>query len=322
MSRRNLSQPSLADALVSHHSRGNKFLEDVAKLIDWSAFAVLFKDIHGNALGAPGFPPIAMFKIALLKQWYGLSDPAAEEAVADRLSFRRFCGFPLDQKTPDHMSIWRFRQRLVELGLQDTLLAELNRQLEGRGLLVKRGTLVDATIISAAVAKPDYDKGQVSERDPDAGFTHKHGKTYFGYKAHLAGDGESGLIRQAQMSSADLHDSQMAAALIQGDEDAYYADKAYDSQALRDELTERGIKDRIAYKARRGKRQPNWQKWMNKVAASVRAGIERTNATMKNWYGMARVRYLGLVRNHCHLQLVACAMNAKRALVLIKAGAA
>lgn len=322
MSHRNLSQPSLADALVNGPSRGNAFLEDVAKLIDWSAFAVLFKDINGNALGAPGYPPIAMFKISLLQQWYGLSDPAAEEALADRLSFRRFCGFPLDQKTPDHMSIWRFRRRLVDLGLQDQLLAELNRQLDGRGLLVKRGTLVDATIISASVSKPDYEKGQVSERDPDAGFTHKHGKTYFGYKAHLAGDEESGLIRQAEMSSADLHDSQMGAVLIQGDEEAYYADKAYDSQALRDELADRGIKDRIAYKARRGKKQPNWQKWMNKAAASVRSGIERTNATLKNWYGMARVRYLGLARNHCHLQLVACALNAKRALVLIKARAA
>jgi IS5 family transposase len=322
MSRRNLQQPSLADALVRDHSRGNRFLEDVQKLIDWSAFSVLFKDIHGDAMGAPGYPPIAMFKISLLQQWYGLSDPAAEEAIADRLSFRRFCGFPLDQKTPDHMSIWRFRQKLVELDLQDKLLAELNRQLGGRGLLIKRGTLVDATIMSAAVAKPDYDEGQVSERDPDAGFTQKHGKTYFGYKAHLAGDEESGLIRQAEMSSADLHDSQMGAGLIQGDEAAYYADKAYDSQALRDELKKRGIKDRIAYKARRGKKQPNWQKWMNKLAASVRAGIERTNATMKNWYGMDRVRYIGLGRNHCHLQLVACAMNVKRALVLIKASAA
>lgn len=322
MSRRCLSQPSLADALVHQHSRGNQFLEEVSNLIDWSAFAVLFRDIHGSALGAPGYPPIAMFKISLLQQWYGLSDPAAEEALADRLSFRRFCGFPLDQKTPDHMSIWRFRQSLVELELQDQLLAELNRQLDGRGLLVRRGTLVDATIIAAAVKKPDYDKGQVSERDPDAGFTQKHGKTYFGYKAHLAGDEGSELIRQAQMSSADLHDGQMGAVLIQGDEKAFYADKAYDCQALRDELARRRIKDRIAWKARRGRKQPNWQKWMNKVAASVRAGIERTNATMKNWYGMARVRYLGLARNHCHLQLVACAMNIKRARVLIKAGAA
>jgi len=90
----------------------------------------------------------------------------------------------------------------------------------------------------------------------------------------------------------------------------------------RTEASRTGSLNRIAYKARRGKTQPNWQKWMNKVAAGVRSGIERTNATLKNWYGMARVRYLGLARNHCHLQLVACALNAKRALVLIKARAA
>jgi IS5 family transposase len=316
MSRRNLRQSSLADALVRSYGKGNSFLEDVAKLIDWPSFEVLFANIHSNVRGAPGYPPIVMFKIMLLQQWYGLSDPAAEEAVADRLSFRRFCGFPLDVKTPDHNSIWRFRQTLVDLELQDLLLGELNRQLDRRGLLVKRGTLVDATIITAAVKKPAYEEGTVSERDPDAGFTHKHGTTYFGYKAHLAGDEESGLIRQAIMSSADLHDVNMGEALIQGDERSYYADKAYDSQALRDALEAQGIKPCIAYKARRNRNQPNWQKWLNRTAASVRAGIERTNATMKNWYGMARVRYLGLARNHCHLQLVACAMNIKRALVL------
>ena len=97
---------------------------------------------EGRHSGVPGYPPIAMFKISFLRQWYGLSDPAAEEALADRLSFRRFCGFRLDQKTPDHMSIWRFRRRLVDLGLQDQLLAELNRQLDGRGLLATRATSI------------------------------------------------------------------------------------------------------------------------------------------------------------------------------------
>jgi transposase, IS5 family len=132
-------------------------------------------------------------------------------------------------------------------------------------------------------------------------------------------DEESDLIRQAEMTSADLHDSQRGEAMIQGDEAAYYADKAYDSQALRDKLAERGIDDKIAYKARRNKPLANWQKWFNTTASSVRSGVERANATMKNWYGMARVRYLGLARNNCHLQFVACAMNIKRGLVLLQA---
>lgn len=301
------------------YSRGGGFLEALLQTINWAAFDVLFSQINANTKGAPGYPPLVMFKIVLLQQWYNLSDPAAEEAVRDRLSFRRFCGVPLDCETPDHSSIWRFRQTIDKLGLSEKLLAEVNRQLDARGLIVKRGTLVDATIIAAAVARPPYEEGQVSGRDPDASFTIKNNKTYFGYKAHLAVDEESGIVRQAEMSSADLHDSQKGEALIQGDEKTYYGDKAYDSQALRDTLTEQGIDDKIAYKAKRGKPLVNWQVWFNKTASSVRCGVERSNATMKRWYGMTRVRYLGLARNNCHLQFVACAMNMKRALVLLAA---
>ena len=144
--------------------------------------------------------------------------------------------------TPDHSSIWRFRQRIEKLGLSEALLAEVNRQFDARGLIIKRGTLVDATIIAAAVKPPPMEEGQVNPRDPDASFTVKNDETYFGYKTHLAMDKESGLVRQAEMTSADLHDSQRGEAMIQGDEKAYYADKAYDSRALRDRLN--GTRDR------------------------------------------------------------------------------
>jgi IS5 family transposase len=156
-----------------------------------------------------------MFKILLLQQWHTLSDPAAEEAVRDRLSFRRFCGLPLDMETPDHASIWRFRQTIDKLGLSVALLTEVNRQLDARGFVIKRGTLVDATIIAGAVRRP-YEGGGVNPRDPEARFTRKRDKTYFGYKAHLAVDEESGLVRQAEMTSANVHDSRLGEALIQG----------------------------------------------------------------------------------------------------------
>ena len=312
-------QPSLADAFVKSYSRPGGFLQEIVETFDWAALGVLLAQINGRAEGRPGYPPLALFKIVLLQQWYCLSDPGAEEAVRDRLSFRRFCGIPLDQETPDHNSIWRFRQTIARLGLEDKLLAEVNRQLDRRGLVIKRGNLVDATIIAAAVKRPPFKEGQVSTRDPDASYTKKRGKAFFGYKAHLSVDEGSGLIRQAEMSSADLHDSQKGADLIQGDEKAYYADKAYDSQALRATLQKQGIDDQIAYKARRNKPLANWRKAFNTCASSVRSGVERANATMKQWYGMARVRYIGLKRNHCHLQFVAMAMNMKRSLVLAKA---
>lgn len=319
MSHKNFAQPSLADALVKAYSKGGGFLEDIVKTFDWSAFASLLSNINGETRGAPGYPPLVMFKIVLLQQWYNLSDPGAEEAVRDRLSFRRFCGIPLDAETPDHSSIWRFRQTIDKLGLAAKLLAEVNRQLDARKLIIRKGTLVDATIIAAAVAPPPYEEGQVNERDPDAAFTKKNGKSYFGYKAHLAVDEDSGLVRQAEMSSADLHDSQKGAALIQGDEKAFYADKAYDSAALREKLKARKIADRIAFKGKRNKPLVNWQVWFNKTTSRVRCAVERANATMKRWYGMRRVRYLGLSRNDCHLRFVVCAMNMKRALVLLAA---
>jgi IS5 family transposase len=222
-------------------------------------------------------------------------------------------------ETPDHASIWRFRQTIDKLGLSAALLAEVNRQLDARGFVIKRGTLVDATVIAGAVRRP-YQGGGVNPRDPDARFSRKRDKTYFGYKAHLAMDEGSGLVRQAEMTSANVHDSRLGEALIQGDEQGYFADRAYDSQALRETLERRGLVDGIAWKVKHS-RYPleTWQKLHNAWATSVRSAVERAFATMKRWYGMGRVRYLGLARNACHLQFVAMAMNMKRALVLRRA---
>src|SRR6201986_5298851 len=115
MSRRNLSQPSFVDAMVSGYGRVGGFLDRIEKAFDWSSFEALLSPIHGSALGAPGYPPLTMLKIVLLQQWHTLSDPAAEEAVRDRLSFRRFCGLPWDLETPDHAWIWLFARRSTSL---------------------------------------------------------------------------------------------------------------------------------------------------------------------------------------------------------------
>ena len=139
-------------------------------------------------------------------------------------------------------------------------------------------------------------------------------------------DEESGLVRQAEMTPANVHDSRLGETLIQGDEQVqgdeqgFFADRAYDSQALRETLERRGLVDGIAWKVKHA-RYPlePWQKLHNAWAGSVRSAVERAFATMKRWYGMDRARYLGLARNACHLQFVAMAMNMKRALVLMRA---
>jgi transposase, IS5 family len=317
MSRRDLSQPSFVDAMVSGYGKGGGFLDRIDKAFDWPAFEALLAPIHASTRGAPGYPPVTMLKILLLQQWHTLSDPGAEEAVRDRLSFRRFCGLPLAAETPDPASIWRFRQTIEKLGLSAGLLAETNRQLDALGLVVKRGTLVDATLVAAAVKRPPYGSGGVNPRDPDARVTVKRKKVHYGYKAHLAVDEESGLVRQAEMTSANVHDSCLADALIQGDEQGYFADKAYSSQAFRERLASRGLVDGVAWRAQPRHPLEDWRRLVNSWSSSIRCGVERAHATMKQWYAMSRVRYRGLARNACHLRFVVAAMNIKRALVLM-----
>ena len=186
--RRGLRQASFADGLINQRAGRNEWLDDIVKLIDWSALDRVLSPIHASAEGRPAYPVLTLIRLLLLQQWYGLSDPGLEEAVDDRLSFRRFAGLPLDEGVPDHSTIWRFRQ-----------------QLAGHGL---------AGAVAAAVKPPCAKEGAVSERDPDASWTKKNGRSTFGYKAHIAVDEGSNRICDAILTGADLHDSQAARDLI------------------------------------------------------------------------------------------------------------
>jgi IS5 family transposase len=267
-----------------------------------------------------------MFRAQLLAQWYQLSDPALEEALADRISFRRFCGFALDAATPDETTIWRFRDALAAGGVGEALLAELDRQLGAGGFLVKEGTMIDATLIEAQAARPRDDRvngppapGQTAEPrvDPDAAFTRKGDKTVYGYSAHVAVDRGSGLIRRARLTPANVHDSREADGLVMGDERAIYADKAYASHARRAALRSRGIKDRIMHRPNKHHRElPRWQRRRNVLISAARATIERTFGTLKRSYGYRRVRYFSLAANAIELQLKCLAFNLRRLVVL------
>lgn len=316
MARRDLRQLGLADSLVLRRSKKSAWLEQLDQVLDWPAVERIVAGIYASREGGLAYPLLTYVKLLLLQQWHGLSDEGLEAAVDDRLSFRRFAGIPLSDSVPDHSSIWRFREQLARRGLAERLLAEINRQLDGKGLIVRRGTLIDATILEAAVRPPGGDAGEVSGRDPQAGWTKKNGRSRFGYKGHVAVDEGSGLVRQAVMTPADVHDSLKADELVQGDEAAVYADKAYDSEARRADLKGRGIKPRIMHKARRNHPLRPWQVWLNKAIAPIRAGVERLFGTMKRSYGYRRVRYLGLARNHAQLQLLCAAINLRRALAL------
>ncbi len=219
MARRDLRQFGLADGLVQRRGKKSAWLDQLDAAIDWAALEKIVDGIYASREGGLAYPLLTYLKLLLLQQWHGLSDEALEAAVDDRLSFRRFAGIPLAESVPDHSAIWRFREQLAEGGL-----AEINRQLDAKGLIVRHGTLIDASLVEAAVKPPRGDAGEVSPRDPDAGWTKKNGKSRFGYKAHAAVDEGSGLVRQAVMTPADVHDSVKPDELVQGDEAAVYAD--------------------------------------------------------------------------------------------------
>jgi IS5 family transposase len=225
MARRDLRQLGLADSIVRRRGKKSEWLDRLDAALDWPALEAIVSGIYASREGGLAYPLLTYLKLLLLQQWYGLSDEGLEAAVDDRLSFRRFAGIPLAESVPDHSSIWRFREQLARRGLAEKLLAEVNRQLDAKGLILRRGTLIDATILEAAVRPPAGDAGKVSPRDPQAGWTKKNGRSRFDDKAYAAVDEGSGLVREAVMTPADVHDSVPADGLVQGDEQAVYADK-------------------------------------------------------------------------------------------------
>lgn len=333
MAERFFGQMSLVDHLVNEAAPGNAFLEEIAVLLDWRAVEELLEPLRPSPLGAPGYPALVLFKALLLQQWYGLSDPALEEALGDRLSFRRFCNIPLDQKTPDHTTLWRFRERLGESGLAEAAFHCVTVQIETAGLVLKKGTLIDASLVPAAVNKPAPPEQELppdadgrpgsklvrSSLDPDAAWTKKDGRRHFGYKAHVALDMESRIVRRVALTPANVNETSCADALICGDERAVYADKAYDSKARSAALKTHGIRNRIMRRWHWRWRPPSrWELRRNELLVTRRAPIEPLFALLKNVYRFSRARYRGLVRNAAALHLAVTAMNLKRWTLLVR----
>jgi IS5 family transposase len=313
--RRELGQLSLADGLVEGAGR-NRQLERIEALVDWPAFAQLLGDIYAAPVGRPSYGPLVLLRCLLLQQWYRLSDPGLEEALSDRLSFRRFVGLALADPVPDHSTLSRFRSELVRRGLAETLLAELNRQLEARGLMVKSGTLIDASLVEADCRRPRKDEPAEGRSDPDASWNAMPEKPLFGYKMHLAIDQGSGLVRQAILTPGHVSDKVPFLDLVQGDEQAVYADRGYDGWWYRQELAERGIVDGIMAGSYWRRPLEADGRARNRALAALRRPIERTFGVLKRWYGYRRVRYRSLVRNALQLQLLAVTLNLRRALAL------
>jgi IS5 family transposase len=306
-------QPSFLEALMPKGSGANAALDRLSGLAKWYRFEKLMAHLRDEeGPGRPGYPVIVLFRALLLQSLYGLSERELEEALADRLSFKRFVGLSLEDKAPDHTVLNRFRNQLIEQGLLEKLFGELDRQLENAGLILKRGTMLDATLIQAVSVPPKQDR---PSNDPDARFAKRQGKSgsTFGYKAHMGVDEGSGLIRAVLTTPANVNDTTPADDLIRGDEAAVWADAAYDTHARRARLKAEGKKPRIA--RRPNKHHPDLPlrlKRYNRLIARRRAAVETTFATLKRRMRLTCIRYVGLIKASAQILLASIAFNMRR----------
>lgn len=305
-------QLGFVEALLSTKGGGGQ-LDRLSGLVKWYRFEKVIGHLRDEAgPGRPGYPALVLFKSVLLASLYGLSERELEEALDDRLSFRRFVGLSLEEAVPDHTVLNRFRNRLVSEGLLERLFAELDRQLEQAGVILKRGTMLDATLIEAVSAPPRPGRPSV---DPDARFAKRQGKggSSFGYKAHVGVDDGFGMIRSVITTPANVNDTTPADDLICGDEKVVWADAAYHTHAREAGLKARGVKPRLQRRPNKHHPQlPPRLKRYNRLIARRRAAVETTFATLKNRMRLGRIRYVGLVKAAGQVLLAAIAFNMRR----------
>lgn len=315
--------PTLMDGYISELGdpkvRGKLAKLDAA--VDWASMAGPIRATYNNDTskgGRPNVPVVTMLKVLMLQKWFNLSDPAMEGMLLDRISFREFVGLNMADGTIDETTIVKFRDRLDGHGLMAGLFDGVIEQLQQAGLIVEEGTLVDATIIEAPRGKrtdaPGNSMGHTGQKAATS--TRKHGRTYHGYKAHIATDGH-GMIKDYICDTAKVHDSKHIDQLIEGETQEVFADSAYMDKKRKKRLEEQGVFCGIIERRVRGQKELTpQQKAHNRLCASFRAYVEHPFAWIKKAGGFARARYRGLRRNALDFGLAAIAYNLERSLSL------
>lgn len=312
-------QMSFADAFADPRLGSNEKLRRIEALIDWEALRPLVLGLRAGTTGRPPYDPLSMVKALYLQSLYDLSDPGLEEALLDRLSFRRFCGFGLDGPSPDETTICRFRGAASAAGVLERCFEAVVGQLDAQGVILKKGTLMDATIVAASHKPPPRAAGMGAShpREEGADWTNKNGKSYFGYKAHIGMDAGSGIVRRAVFTPARVYESEVAEALISGDEAAVYADRAYEKKARRAALKANRIKDRIMHRRHKHMAElPCWQQVRNRLISRRRAPVEAVFSAMKRLYGLDRARCHSLQRNAADFFAFLTIYNLRRASII------
>jgi IS5 family transposase len=313
-----MKQMSLAHTgfeLVTKRTRKREFLDEMNLVIPWTELLSLITP-HAPA-GKTGRPPFAtevMLRIHLLQQFFGHSDPAMEEALHDIPLYQEFAHLDAGMsRLPDESTILRFRHMLEAHGLGQQILATVNAKLIDRGLMLKTGTVVDATLIAA----PSSTKNDKGERDPEMHQTKKGNQWHFGMKAHIGVDAESGLVHTVTTTAANAHDITQAHALLHGEEEVVFADSGYRGVEKREEIQEQhpDVDWQIAMMPGKrkalNKTQPSHalRDKLEKLKASIRAKVEHPFRVIKCQFGHRKTRYRGLTKNTSQLLVMFALSN-------------
>jgi len=281
-------------------------------MIDWAPVATLLDPLYSAAKGEQAWPPLAMFKALLLSIWYDLSDVKLAEALDDRASFRRFCGFSGTETTPERTAFVRFRKELAARGLDASLFDAVTDQLKARAITVKTGTLVDATIIASA-SKDDADGRWVK---------HKGKAAIHGFKAHVGADAQTALVEKIGVTPANVNDGRAGPDALPDDPGEVFADSAYRGSHFRDAVRAKGGTPRVVATGMWGRDEQETLRKLdawNQPIHRVRARIEKIFGTWKRCYGLRRMRWRGLAKAAVQIHLTAIAYNLKRSLNILLA---
>jgi transposase, IS5 family len=318
-------------------------LSKIEAMLDWHRIRRLLRKVRPESPevgGHPSYDEVSMFRAILIQRMYNLSDYQLEAQLKDRLSFMHFCGWALESNIPDHSTICRFRQRLIAAELDRKLFDDINRQLQSRGIVIRNGSIVDATLVDSHArprhqevveyeptgdeeVKPAEKKPvlKVEEsKDPDARWLKRGKRCIYGYKAHIAVDAEQGLVQAIEGTPANVPDINEFDVLLNQldlvEGSPVLGDKGYSSEKNRQMIKSRGLFPAIMYKKPKGKEMnPTLTSW-NRIISRTRYKVERTFGGFHRHLGFDRTPYLGLRKTQYYFRMGAMAYNLNRCLKL------
>ncbi|AOX19075.1 transposase [Kozakia baliensis] len=293
--------------VFSRSDRKPSSLDEIAKLIDWRPVAALLAQVYPASKGEAAWPPLSMFRAMLLAVWHDLSDVRLAEALDDRASFRRFCGFSAQEPTPERTAFVRFRRELAARSLDEALFEAVTAQLKARAIRIKTGTIVDATIIASQ-----------TECDDEARWVkHKGRKAVHGFKAHVGADATTALVERIAITPANINDGRAGPDAVPDDPGEVFADSAYRGDHFRDAVRSKGGTLRVAATTMWGRDEKETLarlKVWNDAIHRTRGRIEKIFGTWKRSYGLRRMRWRGLAKASIQIHFTVIAYNLKRTL--------